>query len=125
MISFADKVICKVWSLSSGAPTLEHTFECEQGAVLAVVVSGDIVYAGCQDGYVKVWDLETKTLVRRIIVSEVGFQCHPYEVMITLTASQNVDILSLSILHSDLYTCSANVEVQVSIIYDLQFYNAR
>lgn len=57
--------------MASGAPVLEHTFECEQGAVLAVVVRGDTIYAGCQDGYVKVWDLETKTLVRRIIVSEV------------------------------------------------------
>lgn len=32
---------------------------------------GETVYAGCQDGYVKVWDLETKALVREIIVQEV------------------------------------------------------
>jgi di- and tripeptidase len=69
-----DEVIHKVWSLSSGAPVLEHTFECEQGAVLSVVISRDTIYAGCQDGYVKVWDLETKTLVRRIIISEVSFK---------------------------------------------------
>lgn len=30
------------------------------------------MYAGCQDGYVKVWDLETRTLVRSIIVVEVS-----------------------------------------------------
>lgn len=54
---------------------MQHTFECEQGAVLSVVVRSDIIYAGCQDGYVKVWDLETKTLLRRIIVSEVRLPC--------------------------------------------------
>ena len=29
------------------------------------------MYAGCQDGYVKVWDLDTRTLVRSLIVEEV------------------------------------------------------
>jgi len=41
------------------------------GAVLAVVVRGETVYAGCQDGHLKVWDLETRTLVRVLITSEV------------------------------------------------------
>jgi hypothetical protein len=48
-----------------------HTFECCHGAVLSLAVRGETVYAGCQDGYIKVWDLETKTLVREIIVQEV------------------------------------------------------
>ena len=39
--------------------------------MLSLAVRGETVYAGCQDGYVKVWDLETKTLVREIIVQEV------------------------------------------------------
>ncbi|TFY56036.1 hypothetical protein EVJ58_g7881 [Rhodofomes roseus] len=63
-------------------------------AVLAVVVRGETVYAGCQDGHLKVWDLETRTLVRVLITSE------------------NVDILSLSMLKSDLYVCLANGEMQ-------------
>lgn len=50
---------------------LLHTFECCTGAVLAVVVRGETVYAGCQDGNLKVWDLETRTLVRVLITSEV------------------------------------------------------
>ena len=37
-----------------------------------MVAKGDTIYAGCQDGYVKVVDLETKTLIRTIIVEEVG-----------------------------------------------------
>ena len=48
------------------------------------------VYAGCQDGTVKVLDLETNTLVRTIIGQE------------------GIDVLSMSLIHSDLYTCSAN-----------------
>lgn len=48
-----------------------HTFSFNHGAVLALAAEGDTVYAGCQDGYVKVLDLETKTQVRTIIVQEV------------------------------------------------------
>lgn len=62
----------QVWDVNSAVPSLQHTFDCGEGAVLAVVVRGDTVYAGCQDGYVKVLDLETRTLVRTIIVNEVG-----------------------------------------------------
>lgn len=50
---------------------LVHTFSFNHGAVLAVTAKDETVYAGCQDGYVKVLDLETKTLVRTIIVQEV------------------------------------------------------
>ncbi|EIW59658.1 Zn-dependent exopeptidase [Trametes versicolor FP-101664 SS1] len=89
----------KLWQLPHGrtqdaAPQLLHTFDCGAGAVLALAVRGDTVYAGCQDGLVKVWDLETRTLVRTLLVVE------------------NVDILSMSMLHSDLYVCSANGDIQ-------------
>lgn len=52
-------------------PKLLHEFPCSHGAVLALAARGETLYAGCQDGYVKVLDLETKTLVRTIIVQEV------------------------------------------------------
>ncbi|KAF9235175.1 hypothetical protein BU15DRAFT_78272 [Melanogaster broomeanus] len=84
----------KIWTCTTSGPVLTHTFECNHGAVLSLVVRGDTIFAGCQDGYVKVFDLETKTLVRTIIVQE------------------NVDILSLSMMHSDLYTCSSNGRIQ-------------
>ncbi|KZT19994.1 glutathione degradosome [Neolentinus lepideus HHB14362 ss-1] len=84
----------KLWNCDPAGLTLAHTFDCCHGAVLSLTARGDTVFAGCQDGYVKVWDLETKVLVRTIIVQE------------------GVDILSLSMLHSDLYTCSANGQVQ-------------
>jgi di- and tripeptidase len=64
-------------------PSLLHTFECSRGAVLSLVVRGDTVYAGCQDGYVMIWDLETKTLVRTIIVQEVGSTLKTTEIFLT------------------------------------------
>lgn len=48
-----------------------HTFEASAGAVLSLVARHETVYVGCQDGHVKVFDLETKTLVRTIIAQEV------------------------------------------------------
>ncbi|KAF9462984.1 hypothetical protein BDZ94DRAFT_1259816 [Collybia nuda] len=80
----------KLWNCANQYPILMHEFECTHGAILALVARGDTIYAGCQDGYVKVLDLETKTLVRTIIVQE------------------GVDILSMSKIDSDLYTCSSN-----------------
>lgn len=76
-----------------------HEFSFNHGAVLALVAKGDTIYAGCQDGYVKVLDLETKTLVRTIIVQE------------------GIDILALSRLGSDLYTCSANGWIKVAFFF--------
>ncbi|KAF8158262.1 hypothetical protein B0H34DRAFT_657084 [Crassisporium funariophilum] len=80
----------KLWDCNSQVPEIVHEFTCNHGAVLALVAKGETIYAGCQDGYVKVLDLETKTLVRTIIVQE------------------GIDIISMSMLGSDLYTCSAN-----------------
>ncbi|KIM66941.1 hypothetical protein SCLCIDRAFT_109662 [Scleroderma citrinum Foug A] len=84
----------KLWNCAPSGPTLMHTLECSHGAVLSLSVRGETVFAGCQDGYVKVFDLETKSFVRTIIVQE------------------NIDVLSLSVVHSDLFTCSANGQVQ-------------
>ncbi|OCH91138.1 Zn-dependent exopeptidase [Obba rivulosa] len=96
LVTGSGDATVKLWQVSSSncVPTLLHTFDCTIGAVLAVEVHNDTVFAGCQDGYVKIWDLETRTLVRSLIVAE------------------NVDILSLSILGTDLYTCAANGEIQ-------------
>jgi di- and tripeptidase len=63
----------QVWCCMPSRPSLLYTFECNHGAVLSVAVRGETVYAGCQDGYVQVLDLETHTLVRTIIVQEVLF----------------------------------------------------
>ncbi|KAJ7645615.1 hypothetical protein DFH06DRAFT_1211918 [Mycena polygramma] len=84
----------KIWDCSSKPPTELHAFECNNGAIYSLVAKDETVYAGCQDGSVKVLDLETKTSVRTILVQE------------------GIDVLSISLIHSDLYTCSANGLVQ-------------
>ncbi|KAF5327950.1 hypothetical protein D9758_016773 [Tetrapyrgos nigripes] len=84
----------KMWSCTKSGVELVHDFTCSYGAVLSLVIRGDTIYGGCQDGHVKVLDLETKTLIRTIIVQE------------------GVDVLSLSLIGSDLYTCSANGQIQ-------------
>ncbi|KLO17294.1 Zn-dependent exopeptidase [Schizopora paradoxa] len=86
----------KMWNLMPDGPILAHSFDVGAGAILALVVQQGTTtaYAGCQDGQVKVIDLEMKAIIRTII------------------AQEGVDILSLSLLGSDLYTCSANGEVQ-------------
>lgn len=88
----------KLWSHSiHSAPQLIHTFPCAHGAVLSLLSNptGETIYAGCQDGYVKVWDLLTGTLVREILVQE------------------SEDVLSLSLgCGGDLWTGSANGMIQ-------------
>ncbi|KAF5381886.1 hypothetical protein D9757_007553 [Collybiopsis confluens] len=84
----------KIWTCSPSGPSLSHTFECNYGAVLALAAQGETVYGGCQDGRIKVLDLETKTIVRTIIVQE------------------GVDILALSVFDSDLYASCANGQVK-------------
>nr|GAT50616.1 beta-Ala-His dipeptidase [Mycena chlorophos] len=86
----------KIWDCSDKTPTELHAFECtNNGAIYSLVVKDDsTVFAGCQDGSVKVLDLDTKTIVRSIIVQE------------------GVDVLSLSMVGGDLYACSANGKVQ-------------
>ncbi|KAL0060134.1 hypothetical protein AAF712_013106 [Marasmius tenuissimus] len=83
----------KVWECTKEGPKLVHTFSCYHGAVLSIVGQGNTVYAGCQDGHVKILDLETRTVIRTLIVQE------------------GIDILSLSMIQSDLYTSSANGQV--------------
>ncbi|KAH9980925.1 Zn-dependent exopeptidase [Lactifluus volemus] len=84
----------KVWKCFPNGIELLYTIECTHGAILSLVTREDFMYAGCQDGYVRVWDLQTNTFIRTIIVQE------------------SVDILSLSILGCDLYACSADGQVK-------------
>jgi di- and tripeptidase len=62
----------QLWDCSPVGPSIAFVFDGSQGAVLSLAICAETIYAGCQDGYVKVLDLETKTLVRTIIVQEVS-----------------------------------------------------
>ncbi|KAF8921560.1 hypothetical protein CPB85DRAFT_1271425 [Mucidula mucida] len=93
LVSGSGDETIKIWDCTP-RPIFNHEFECHIGAVFALVTQGDTIYGGCQDGIVKVLDIETKSIVRTIIVEE------------------GVDILSLSLVKSDLYACLANGRVQ-------------
>ncbi|KZS96118.1 glutathione degradosome [Sistotremastrum niveocremeum HHB9708] len=80
----------KVWSCSEKGVTWVHTFSGCDGGVLSLVARNGTIYAGCQGGHVKVYDLDTRTLVRTIMMPD------------------NSDILSLSMIDTDLYTSSAS-----------------
>ena len=66
LVNLLLKILTQVWALSLEAPVHQHTFECGQGAVLSIVVRGNTIYAGCQDGYVKVWDMDNVNLLTTI-----------------------------------------------------------
>ena len=86
--------------------------------MLSLVARDGTLYAGCQDGCVAVLDLETRSLVRLILAQEV--RCHfllsaPCVYAFAYLYAQNSDVLSLSMIDTDLYTCSANGWVQVRL----------
>lgn len=114
--------VAQLWSytsLPSDTPNnleLLHTFHSGTGGVLSILARNGNIYAGCQEGQVKIWDIDTKTLVRTIIVQEV--RVFPVDVNGStdrLPLVKNVDILSLSIVDAALYTCSSNGCVRVRL----------
>lgn len=98
LVSGSGDECVKLWLLSADQmPQLIHTFSCAHGAVLSLAVRGhDTVFAGCQDGFVDVLDLDTKTVVR----------------VLSITAGE--DVLALSILQGDLYAGEAAGVIQVN-----------
>ena len=71
-MAWTYSALLQLWQCSQSGPTLVHTFEASAGAVLSLVVRNETVYAGCQDGHVKVFDLDMRTVVRTIIAQEVS-----------------------------------------------------
>lgn len=83
----------KIWEcLPGGGIRHIHTFSDLPGAALSLAVRDSLLFAGCQDGQVKVWDLETRSCIRTIM-------------------AQDSDILSMSVVGSDLYTASATGQI--------------
>lgn len=88
----------KLWVIGADhSPQLVHTFSCAHGAVLSLAVRGhDTVFAGCQDGFVDVLDLDTNSVIR----------------VLSITAGE--DVLTLSVLQGDLYAGEAAGVIQVN-----------
>ncbi|KZP01327.1 glutathione degradosome [Calocera viscosa TUFC12733] len=84
----------KIWACTPTGLILRTTLNGAGAGVLSLAVREDTVYAGCQSGFIKVWDLETGAVIRTII------------------AQENEDVLALTLLGSDLYAASANGQIQ-------------
>jgi len=82
---------------------LRHTFNACEGGVLSLVTRNGTVFGGCQDGHIKIWDLETKTLVRTLDVFP-----RPTVGLSVSHASSSVDVLALSMIGTDLYSVLSN-----------------
>lgn len=79
----------KLWSTANKRPKLLHTLSGADGGVLTIVIKDGLLFAGAQDGDIRVWDLDTFQLVRSII-------------------AHDDDVLAMSIRDQNLYSCSAD-----------------
>jgi di- and tripeptidase len=86
-----------MWLATKDGLTEKHSFGGGDGGVLSLVSRNGTIYAGCQDGHIKIWDQDTKTLLRTLIV-EAPISEHP----------RANDVLSLSMVGGDLYACMGN-----------------
>ena len=88
----------EVWQCTKTGLLLRHTFNACDGGVLCLVARNGTVFGGCQDGHIKVWDLETKTLVRTLDI-------HPRPTVgLSVSHASSIDVLSLSMIGTDLYS---------------------
>jgi di- and tripeptidase len=86
-----------MWLATKDGLSEKHSFTGGDGGILSLVSRNGTIYAGCQDGQIKMWDQDTKTLLRTLIV-EVPVSEHP----------RANDVLSLSMVEGDLYACMGN-----------------
>ena len=59
----------KLWSLSSDESavlTEEISLENGDGSVLSMALDGTVLYTGCLEGDINVWDLDTRQLIRTV-----------------------------------------------------------
>jgi di- and tripeptidase len=96
-----------MWLATKEGLTEKHTFSgCEDG-VLSLVARNGIIYAGCRDGQIKIFDQDTKTLLRTLLVnappalpSSVSHQAD--------SKTRNTDVLDMSVIAGGLYACLGN-----------------
>lgn len=100
----------KMWLATKEGLTEKHTFSGCEGGVLSLIARNGTIYAGCQDGNIKIFDQDTKTLLRTLLVKvppSSTSSAHT-EVHSTPQRDRNSDVLSLSILDGHLYACMGN-----------------
>lgn len=94
-----------MWLATKEGLTERHTFSGCEGGVLSLIARNGTIYAGCQDGHIKIFDQDTKTLLRTILVKT------PPSSQSNESASErnrSTDVLSLSIIGGHLYACMGN-----------------
>ena len=101
-----------MWLATKEGLTEKHTFSGCEGGVLSIVARNGTIYAGCQDGRIKIFDQDTKTLLRTLLVSVPPTSARPPSVPSEKHGGKsktcNTDVLSLSMIGGDLYACMGN-----------------
>ncbi|GHJ86794.1 hypothetical protein NliqN6_3196 [Naganishia liquefaciens] len=83
----------KIWECQpAGGLKFLFSFDGLSGAVFCLVSREDLLFAGLQNGQVKVWDMETKACIRTIL-------------------AHSSDVLSLALVGTNLYTASAEGQI--------------
>ena len=93
LVSGSGDCDVKIWlARPHGGLELLREFTGLHGAVHSFAVRDSLLYAGQQDGEIKVWDVETNACIRSI-------QAH------------DADVLAMSVLGEDVYTAAADGRV--------------
>jgi di- and tripeptidase len=93
LVSGSGDCDVKIWlAHPQGGLQLLQEFTGLHGAVHCFAVRDSLLYAGQQDGEIKVWDLETNACIRSI-------QAH------------DADVLTMTVLGEDVYTAAADGQV--------------
>ena len=96
-----------MWLATKEGLTEKHTFSGFEGGVLSLVARNGIVYAGCQDGHIKIFDQDTKTLLRTLLVTALPAST-PSASHQADSRTRNIDVLDMSVIAGDLYACLGN-----------------
>lgn len=100
LISGGGDGVVKLWSLNSdesGALTEEISLENGDGSVLSMALDGTVLYTGCLEGDVSVWDLDTRLLIRTV-------------------KAHNADVLALSVGYGLLFSGGSNGTAKVMLL---------
>uniref|UniRef100_UPI0037E8EB47 F-box and WD repeat domain containing protein 10B n=1 Tax=Semicossyphus pulcher TaxID=241346 RepID=UPI0037E8EB47 len=74
LVSGAKDCLVKVWSLQTGKHFEEFHFK-HQSSVQSVKINTTTVFSSCHRGLVKIWDMETASLVRVINAHKSSVKC--------------------------------------------------
>jgi di- and tripeptidase len=92
LLSGAGDGTVKIWSAQEGPLKEIRTLVCDSGNVVALAISDDLLFCGCQGGEIKIWDLETFQVVRTLL-------SHDDDVMALITWNGHFDCVQTALGH--------------------------